>query len=1215
MKQAGWNALFTSAPLYASEITVGVDTGRTAKVSASFVGNLVENALFPPNLENRPTGSGTGLQQSHHFSGVYSPSGSLVGYNNDGDSSQFYTVGGLSNSARTFAAVRQIFGQFRVAPDVAAEPYNLYFGNVQEMYIMFDFGYGHVDLSDLRIGNTPIKNFNKIDYKIWHNYTNSRPWFYRNDHATKNYDVEIDTGWLTRSAPSADSASVAFELYFPNGLMKTDSEGTAIGETIIFYLEWRRNGGAWQPLSKVPKTTWNIAPVKRTGNQFWINQKRPDAFTVWCRMEFMSNTGQYDIRLKRKNPPQHRRAQPAEYPRIVSVKDEAKIRAISSITFRPPLDFKVPHTVIEFRIFGGEQVSGVLEHFTAIAKRRIPVWDGYKWTTKFSRNPAWVCYEILTGLANPRPISADRIDLDSFFEWSKYCDQPSAQGDKRFTCDANMDSMSTVAERLLSVMHSARASLTMRKGKYSVIWESWPDDPSQVFTAANSWGFTGQRVWTRPVDGLKVEWIDPNLDYQQTEIVVYADGKDEKNAQHLETISCPYCTRWEQAFRDGRYHMAVGQLRPEIFSIQTDIESLLCERGDMVRVQHDIPRAGGIPSRILEINGQDVKLREPMVVNATGQYQVLIRYDDATSEVFDVWRQVDTHTVNLTAAPAKAKEGDLAIFGEKGKISQDFLVRSITPGPELTATLTLVPYSPAIKTADQGKIPPYKPPISSDDWTPDCLGIVDIEPKLFYHDRYPVVDVWLRWESLAYAAFYEVYESLNDEDYFLVEKVAANEFLLWERKSTLEDNYPDEDVFVKVIPITAFGTRPGFNNCQSFSFPPPKDEEPPGKPLFFAGNIAGTTIHLTWLPPDDEDVAGYVLRHSSLLTGASWFSAVTERELIPYDSFSVDVNVRTGTYFLKTIDTSGNFSEEAAQIRTTIPDLEGMNLIVKAKEEPAFTGQKLQVVKEGDAITLDKVGAGPCGAYPWGTYTFDEANTVDVGSIEECYIMADIEAKGDDCIFMIKWVPNIALLNPIAGHGQSDWDVVMQIRTASKLSIVMADWLPNIAAINPIGAAGKDSDWSGWQTLTAGYYTGQFFQFRALLASYNDTAWPVVTKLGVTVDMPDRIVAEHDLQITAGGTKVIFPGGAFKVAPSVATTLDNAADGDRLVISGVANDGFTAEVFDKANKSKDAQIDYVAKGYGRHITSMLPAVDAGKDDPIELMPGAIKRPTSPITIR
>lgn len=1213
---SSWNNIFAGPSQYGSEPVVGVDSGRSARVSASFVGNMVENALYPPNLPNLLSGSGTNLRAPMSLIRGTGMNPGVAGYNNDGDSSEFYQISGIGNSTRAFSAVRQIFGQWRVAPDNAAEQYKLIQGDVEELYTLFDLGYGHVEVSDLKIGNTPVANFRDLSYKVWQNYTDQTPWFYRNDHSTDSYDLEItSSAWITRAAPAAISNSVFLEIHFPDGLGKTREEDSVLlGEAIQFNLEYQKDGGSWRALSTVPGITWSKG-VSVSGNTFTISQRRTSAFTLWIRLEFKQNEGQYNIRIKRPWGPNYDKPDPPE-PSISQYYDKTVLTAISSVTFRPPCHFPVPHTVIEFRIYATDQIEGMLDQFTCIAKRHIPVWDGANWNLEFSRNPAWVACEILRGDANPRPVPDSRIDLESFKAWADWCDEKAAQGDTKFTVDANMDAMSTVQERLLSVMHSARASLTIRGGKYAVIWEHWPTEATQVFTPHNSWGFTGTRVWTRPVDGLKVEWIDPNLDYQQTELIVYADGKDETNAQFFETISCPYCTRWEQAFRDGRYHLAVGKLRPELFTIVTDIEHLVCERGDMVEVQHDVPRAGGSSSRITEINGADITTREPLLYVPPDRWEMLIRYDDSTTEKIEIIAQVDPYTVTLAQAPTKAKVGDLIVSGKVDTVTQQFLIRSIIPSEQLTAVLTLVPYSPEIKDADTGPIPPYIPPIADDEWYPSCIDVNNVAVDITYThiNRMPVADVLLSWPHTKRAVLYEIWYSEDGIDYTFLSNSRASEYRLWNNKPILNDDYPINDVYVKILPVSAWGTKPAFGDCLGISFTPPVDTEPPGKPLFFSGNISGNIIHLTWLPPSSPDIAGYVLRWTPHINTPVWANGTIERELIPYDSFSVDVNARIGAYMLKTIDTSGNYSSAYSLIRTTIPSLEGMNYIETVVEQPDWTGQKLRVVKSGDTLILDKAGAGPCGAFDYGVYTFDEQHTVDVGSIEECYLSATVSATGDECIFIASW-PTMAAIDPIAATGQDDWDVIVQVRTATSLSAVMADWLPNIASVDPIGQVGSPGDWSGWQTLTAGYYTGRYFQFRAILTTIDDRTWPVVHELSIEVDMPDRIESVHDIQVPVGGMRVLF-SAPFKNVPAIATTHDNVDNPqDYLKIGNISEDGFDVEVFDQNSTSVTGQIDYVARGYGKILPNMQPAILSGEDDNVSLMPAAVKRPTTSLILR
>lgn len=1346
-----WNTVFGAGGDYGSDPVGGTIVGRLANSNDSFVGNMVENALFPPNLPPKMEGSGTALVPT--VINVQSGYPSMTGYNAEGDSAQFYAVAGVRNTARIYSAVRAVFGTFKVTPDLCADPYKGQWGDVEELYLMMDFGYGRVELSDLKIGNTPISAYRDIDYKIWYDYTNQRPDFYRNDHVSDFYDLEIINQWIQRSVPAQWSGSIWLRVHYPQGCWVEGADGSVWPNTLRMQLEFRVDGGPWRGMNQGTRVSSSHGYTPEGSNTYKFRILRQYAFTHWLRIETFEN-GQIEVRIKRNTYPGYYNNPNVAY----NIYDETRLTELGCVSFRPPLDLKHQHTVIEFRIFGSDKVGGMLENFSAIGKRFIDVWDGQTWTIQHSRNPAWIAVQILRGIENPNPIPDHRIDLAKFLEYANWCDEIIRQGTEyegpRFTCDANMDSMSTVHERVTQVLSSARASLTMRGGKYSVIWEGWPTQPAQVFTPMNSWGFTGARIWTRPVDGLKVKWVDPEIGYQESEDIVYADGKDETNSQFFETIACPFATRWSQAYRDGRYHLAVGLLRPEIFTIVTDVESLVCERGDLVRVQHDVPKVGGLSSRIEKIvleeygpdiveggnvapgdlldpawftgstgilsiqngnihidrnqgdgfaggrqllpttagktyqvnitiidsgiaaetqveiddnivmasadysgqsiqfdftataDGSELKIlpvgsvdntaefnnvvcvekinniigeaeittREPFLIDGPEQWQMLIRFDDGTSELFNIQEQVDGYTVALEEIPEKAKAGDLIVWGKEGFVTDDFLVKTIVPGEELTAVLTLIPYSPEIQDSDIGDIPPYNPPISEDDLIPGCLELVEVEPVMEYVDRQPMSTVAVRWSPEPYAVYYEVYMSLDGEEYFLTGQTGAPEYLLWDRVPTFNAQYPTEQVCVKVLPVSFYGSRPAIESCDPVCFDPPHDTTPPGKVLFFAGNVTGSTMHLTWLPPQAPDLAGYVIRYSPLLEDVSWDNATTEIELVPHDIHAVEVNARVGTYMIKAYDTSGHYSLEPALVKTTIPALEDMNFVLDLEQSPTFDGVKdlCEVDGSNQLIISQKTDPeGGCESEDMGIYNFDQ--TIELNEVQQVYLSSKLDIIGGFC-------PG----RDPANIG-TDYDVNVQVRISTSAPIYIASW-PTMAVIDPIGEGFTGGDWSGWQRLTAGYYTGRKFQFRALLTSRDGSAWPIVKTLSVQMDVKDRIVSGSNIPVDVGGTVILFDddGGpvfftginfpvslrAFADPPVVTATLDNATLGDFLTIVDVTAEGFTALIRDGSNNSIAGQIDYMARGYGYGLGEALPSTDLGEEDDIRLFPSAIIRPTT-----
>ena len=129
------------------------------------------------------------------------------------------------------------------------------------------------------------------------------------------------------------------------------------------------------------------------------------------------------------------------------------------------------------------------------------------------------------------------------------------------------------------------------------------DSPVQHFTPRNSWGFEARKAFRDLPDGFRVHFANSKEGYEQDEIQVHLTmsmtmwqvNKDPK----FEVLQLPGITdRW-QAYVHARYHISSAKMRPEIYSFYTDIEHIVCTRGDLIRVTHDVPLWGVSSGRIV----------------------------------------------------------------------------------------------------------------------------------------------------------------------------------------------------------------------------------------------------------------------------------------------------------------------------------------------------------------------------------------------------------------------------------------------------------------------------------------------------------------------------------------------------------------------------------------------------------------------------------------
>ncbi len=122
--------------------------------------------------------------------------------------------------------------------------------------------------------------------------------------------------------------------------------------------------------------------------------------------------------------------------------------------------------------------------------------------------------------------------------------------------------------------------------------------------------------------------------------------------------------------------------------------------------------------------------------------------------------------------------------------------------------------------------------------------------------------------------------------------------------------------------------------------------------------------------------------------------------------------------------------------------------------------------------------------------------------------------------------------------------------------------------------------WTDWQPFVTGDYSARGVAFRIKLTSNEFAVTPVVSGLGVTVDMPDETRAQEDLVVTVSGLTVSF-SPSFRSLKGLSISAQGLATGDYYSITSKDAVGFDIAFFDSGDSAIQRTFDYVAVGYGR----------------------------------
>lgn len=385
---------------------------------------------------------------------------------------------------------------------------------------------------------------------------------------------------------------------------------------------------------------------------------------------------------------------------------------------------------------------------------------------------------------------------------------------------------------------------------------------------------------------------------------------------------------------------------------------------------------------------------------------------------------------------------------------------------------------------------------------------------------------------------------------------------------------------VRARAVNSFGVRSAFTNV---TYQVVGKTAPPSDVTGFTVNVVSGALVLSWTPVPDLDLSHYRVRYASATSGVTYQDAINLVERIPRPGNSAIVPARTGTYFIKAIDKLGlaSINPATAVVVTNVSGVEALNVVETVTENPSFAGSFDDVVlREDNKLILDtainfddKPGnfddAG--GLFDGGGGNIDVegfyyfANSVDLGAKYSSRLTATMKVTRID--YVNTFDDATGLFD--ARDGTFDGDVNAFDNTDAELQVRFTD-------DDPSGAP----DWSSWRVFVVGDYSARAFEFRVRMTTTDTQASPVVEEVSVTVDMPDRVVSETDVDSGAGAKAITF-SPAFKVTPAIGISASNLATGDFYEITSKSASGFTITFKNSGGSAVDRTFDYVAKGYGR----------------------------------
>lgn len=416
-----------------------------------------------------------------------------------------YSINGWRNEVRLGGPVPLVLGKHRMAPLFAAGSYTEIVNDKQFVRALFTFGYGRVDISDIRIGDTPISEFDDVDTEIREGTDSDEPvTLYRRQVIEEAMGVELvrplprdNAGEVIDGEPSIETPVVRYTatnswrasiiIAFQSGLFRVNDDGDVKSKTVKIRIRQRAEGASsWSTVETLSITAKKREPLYRQYS--WKLPSRGTWEIEVTRMTDESTNNQ--------------------------VSDRSWFVALQSIRSEYPINFDKPLALMAIRIRATYQLSGNLDNVNALVQRYGPVWDGATWSTGLSRNPASAYRTLLQSNANPYPVNDSGIDLDQIEDWYEFCEAKGLKYDRIHQDDEALGEALTIAS-------VAGRAAPRHDG---VAWGVVINRPEELVVdhvnPRNSSGITWSRTYFDPPDAFRVSFYDATNDYKLGERII-----------------------------------------------------------------------------------------------------------------------------------------------------------------------------------------------------------------------------------------------------------------------------------------------------------------------------------------------------------------------------------------------------------------------------------------------------------------------------------------------------------------------------------------------------------------------------------------------------------------------------------------------------------------------------------------------------------------------
>lgn len=1077
-------------------------------------------------------------------------------------SSPTYGWDGIQSTQEVGIPIRILYGEHRIGGNIINQ-YIRTDGDKQYLNVLFGLCEGEIEsLSSLQINNNPAANYSGITetQRLGTNSQTVIPNF-EDQHSLQSMNVHlIMSSAQVYTTVATDVEAFEVHLSIPTGLFQVNSDGGVQAWEITYTVEYRvSGGGAYTSL----------------GTQT-INDKSKAALKRIFRKDGLS-PAQYDIRITRTS----------DDPSLTPQKEgELYLTGVDEITTE---DLAYPNLALSgIEALATDQLSGGTPNFTWLAKglkihvpdvryggvaiawdlyywdgvsafKRLSdnaacTWDGSTYITAYSANPVWCLRDLLTntryGLGEY--IDTTEIDDDAFLEMAKYCDERVSDGsggyEKRFRLDVAIDSLSGAMDIISQLTATFRAFAFYQSGTIKLKIDK-ADSIVQVFGMGNIVKSSFTQNWKSKKEMpnvIEVAFNDADKNYEQ-EIAAVIDEAALTAGEPLRKKQIRiYCTRLSQALREGRFALNVGKYVNRVVTLRASVEAVACQAGDLIGISHDVPAIGESGRVASGSTTTVIKLDREVNLLALKTYQITIRFADDTIETRTISTTFGAYTqVTVSSAFSQTPAAyDVYAVGEVAINTKPFRVVGVRRENTNEVELTALEYNEDLFDTDSIVLPEtnystlsFEVPLVTD------LELTERDVRLSDGTVQIYIDVAFQKPDLGtylFNGYKKARVYLSDDD-------GAS----WVFKAEVTDRGAEinvgllRDITYKIAVTSVSAT--GIETALGLS---PQDEItvqgkllPPSDLTTFLINQSRDRLLFGWTPIPDADLFGYEIRR-----GAAWDTAdVVATDLKGNTFVTYDVRIETAvSYWIKAIDTSGNYSDAALEAVLTVDAIPFKNIIIEYEEETAWSGTKVDTSVDTGKLVLDT-------GELTGTY---ETAVRDIGFVAAFKIGIEGAAV-------------------VAGDRAFDADTTSEFDDdeAARFS---GDEIAGALSYE-IKTSEDNVTWTSYQAWQPGDYYCRYFQLKMTVTRSAVDVDLEVDYLHYSADLPDVDDFGSDtISVAADGVTVLY-GKTFYQEPVVAVSILSGT-GVYWRVSNKDEISFDVHLYNAAGTAVTGDFEYHAHG-------------------------------------